>query len=1192
MEKFTHLHVHTEYSVQDGASKIKDMIKKAKNNGMEAVAITDHGNMFGTTHFYKACKDENIKPIIGCEVYTEDINGKREAHHLVLLAKNKIGYSNLSKLVSWAYDNFYNKPQVSWENLKEYSEGIICLSACLGGEIAQSLIANDYENAKKVAMEFKGIFKEDFYLEMQRHNLQEESYVNPMILKLGKELDIKVVASGDTHFTNEEDKETQDILLCLQTGKTINDPTRWSFSGDGHHFQTQEEMNDRFKDLPDLLKNTQEIVDKVNLELELNKVSMPKFEVPTEFKDEASYFEHLTWEGFDRRFKDKEAYTNPVYKERLEYELRIIEQMGFEGYFLIVQDFIMYAKNKGIMVGPGRGSCVGSLVSYCLQITDLDPIPLNLLFERFLNPERVSNPDMDIDFEYERREEVVEYVIKKYGTESVCGIITFGTFGAKGVVRDVARVLEFPYSVGDKIAKAIPLEVKMTLTKALDMSPELNAMYKNEPDVKRIIDASLHLEGLVRHTSTHACGKVIAPKAVVDFLPEAQILDKKTKTRVRVSQMTDVEEMGLLKFDFLGLRTMGVIGNALKFANIKNKGKKKIEYLDIPLTDWEVYKYISTGDTFGVFQLEGGGMQQLMKDMFADVEDEANKIIKLKLDKKEEAKKLDEFGFELFERLVSAVSLYRPGPLDYIPQYLEGMRNPESIHYDCPELEEILKPTYGTIVYQEQVQMIVRKLAGYSLGRGDLIRRAMGKKKSDVMEQEKEYFINGKLDEEGNIEVMGCRRNGISEEVAIIIWDKMADFAKYAFNKSHAAAYAMIAYITAWIKHYYPIEFMTAMLNSFITTSKKLKLYIRVCLNMGIQLLPPDVNNSQQYFSIEGENSIRFGLMGLKNMGKTSMQILEEREDRGIFNNYQDLAERMAKHQKIGRKELQAIIYSSAGDCFEGTRNAKLSILEKILKSASVEKNNFQSGQLDIFGLKPEFAVFKAIQTPEMEEFDKKFKLEKEKEYAGFYVTEHPLDDYEKYFIEEKVTEIGIFDQEEVDEDEDMDDEEIASFINYEFDGQRVKVAGIVKDLKIYYTKKDQKPLYVFKIEDRTGELDAVIFSDRIELNHDKLIEDKIVIVEGTMKHDDRGLQLIVKNMFDIEAIAKSETPKCIWVKAIEKTQFSKLNEIVSNNKGQTPVYLRYQNQSYKASDEIALNFSTFSKIQEIFGDGVKIMYS
>lgn len=1185
MKKFTHLHVHTEYSIQDGASRIKDIVKKAKDNGMEAVAITDHGNMFGTTVFYKECKENGIKPIIGCEVYTESINGKQDANHLVLLAKNKVGYRNLCKIVTGAYDNFYNRPQVTWENLRKYNEGLICLSACLGGEISQNLINNDYEQAKQVAMSFEKIFKDDFYLEIQRHNLSDEKIANPQILKLGKELGIKVVATGDTHFTNEEDKETQDILLCLQTGKTFNDPTRWSFDGDGHHFQTQEEMNARFKDIPWVLETTQEISNKVDLELELNNVSMPKFEVPAPFANEKAYFEHLTYEGFDFRFKRTHKYNNPEYKERLKYEIEIIEQMGFEGYFLIVQDFIMFAKNRGIMVGPGRGSCVGSLVSYCLQITDLDPIPLNLLFERFLNPERISNPDMDIDFEYERREEVIEYVIKKYGSESVCGIITFGTFGAKGVVRDVARVLDYPYSVGDKIAKAIPNDTKMTLTKALEQSPELKSMYDTNSDVKRIIDASMKLEGLVRHTSTHACGKVIAPEAVVNFMPEAQIIDKTTKERVRVSQMTDVEEMGLLKFDFLGLRTMGVIGKSLKFANMRNKGKE-IKYLDIPLTDWKVYKYISTGDTFGVFQLESGGMQQLMKDMFADVDDRAKEIMKMGLSKEEEAKKLDEFGFELFERLVSAVSLYRPGPLDYIPQYLEGMRNPDNIKYDCPELEEILKPTYGTIVYQEQVQMIVRKLAGYSLGRGDLIRRAMGKKKADVMAKEKDYFINGKLDENGNVEVPGCIRNGISAEVAGIIWDKMEDFAKYAFNKSHAAAYAMIAYITAWIKFYYPVEFMTAMLNSFISNSDKLKLYIRVCLKIGIELLPPDVNKSHQYFSIEGDNAIRFGLMGLKNMGKTSAQILEERAERGEFKSYQDLAERMAIHQRIGKKELQSIIYSGAGDCFEGTRRAKLEILEAILKSASVERNNHMSGQLDIFGLCEELSEFKVIHTPDIEEFDKRYKLEKEKEYAGFYVTEHPLDEYEKFFIKEGVSEIGFFVQDENEEEEEN------SVANYEFNGQKVKLAGIVKELKIYYTKKDQKPLYVFKIEDRTGEIDAVIFADKIEFNQDKLVEDKIVIIEGAIKQDDRGIQVIVNTMYDIEAIAMNETPKCVWVKAIEKSQFAKLNEIVTTNKGNVPVYLKYGDKSYKASSQINLNLSSFTKLQEVFGENVKVLYN
>ena len=1185
LREFTHLHIHTEYSIQDGAIDIKDLVKKAKQDGQTAVAITDHGNMFGTTKFYKACKDEGIKPIIGCEVYTESRDGTKSANHMVLLAKSIVGYKNLSKLVSYAYDNFYRKPQVTWDNLRKYSEGIICLSGCLGGEVARNITKGDNKELSLVVLELKNIFKEDFYLEIQRHSLKEDVLVNLKVLELGEKYGIKVVATADSHFLNAEDWITQDILLCLQTGKTISEPGRMKFDGEGHHFQTIEEMNKRFSDIPNVLENTKEIENKVNLELELNSVSMPHFDIPEGFNTEAEYFRYLTKQGFDFRFKNKPEYLNPVYKERLDYEIEIIEKMGFEGYFLIVQDFIMYAKDNGIMVGPGRGSCVGSLVSYCLQITDLDPIPLNLLFERFLNPERVSNPDMDIDFEYERRDEVIDYVIKKYGTEAVCGIITFGTFGAKGVVRDVARVLELPYSLGDKIAKTIPNELGITLEKALEISPELKSMYTNDPDVKKVIDSSLPLEGFVRHTSTHACGKVIAPQAVVNFMPEAQIEDKKTKEKIRVSQMTDVEEMGLLKFDFLGLRTMGVIGNSLKLVNEKRlmNGEKEIKYLDIPLTDWEVFQYISKGDTFGVFQLESGGMRQLMKEMFADVDTRAKQIKKNNV-KDELDKQLHSFGFELFERLVAAVSLYRPGPLDYIPQYINGMKRPHLIKYDCPELEEILSPTYGTIVYQEQVQMIVRKLAGYSLGRGDLIRRAMGKKKADVMEEEKKYFIYGKTDKDGNIEVTGCIRNGISEEVASKVWEQMADFAKYAFNKSHAAAYAMIAYITAWIKYYYPLEFMTAMLNSYISDAKKLKLYLSVVQKMGINIFPPDVNKSKDYFSIE-DNNIRFGLKGLRNMGNTSLLILNEKNERGEFETFQELAERMAKYQKINKKDMESIIFSGAGDCFEGTRRAKLHALPHILLAASNEKKSHQNGQFSIFDISSDFNQYKEIKTPDMNEFDKKYKLEKEKEFAGFYVTEHPLDDYEKYFSGEGVQEIGVFIQDELD-----DAGEVIENNDYQWDGNKVKIAGIIKDLKLYYTKRDNKPLYVFTLEDRTGEMGCVIFSDKIELNQSKLHEDKIVLIDGIIKHDDRGVQLIVSNVVDIEEIAKSQTPKYVVINAIEKKQFDMLDSIIKSNIGTVPVYLSYKNKKYRANNDININLATYTKLQKVFGTEFKVI--
>ena len=1195
--RFADLHRHTGFSLLDGATKIPSLVAKTEYCG----AITDHGVMYGFVEFYKQMKKAGKQPIIGFEAYAETIDKVKSRNHLLILAKNKTGYKNIVKLTSKAYDNFLGKPHVSYEMLKEYSEGLIVTSACIGGEIPRKILKDDYEGAKKVALEFKSIWGEDFYLEIQRHNMgAEEDKANAGILKLGKELGIKVVATTDSHYTNKEDSREHEILLCLQTGTTLSNENHMKFKGTGYHIHTPEEMEMLFSDIPEVLDNTLEVAEKACFELELGKLYMPKFDIPVPFKDEDEYFKHLVWQGFDFRFKGTENYNDQVYRDRIDYETETIIKMGFSGYFLIVWDFIKYAKDNNIMVGPGRGSAVGSLASYCLGIVDMNPIPYNLLFERFLNIERISMPDIDIDFEYERREEVIAYVRQKYGAEAVSKIVTFGTLSAKAVVRDVARVMDFPYSVGDKIAKLIPAEPKMTLKKALDGNPELKALYENDMDVAEIIDTAMKIEGLPRQSSQHACGVIIAPSAISDYLPEVIMENEDTGVKESTSQvvMTEVEELGLLKMDFLGLRTMGVIGQSVKMINkrLSGEGLPNIEYLSIPLTDPYVYADIAKGKSYAVFQLESPGMRSFMTELFSDVSSRIKLIekkygftgyyrVKVKNKSKAEGSNKEDYmkemtvlGQELFERLIAGVSLYRPGPMDYIPRYIEGMKNPEYIEYATPQLESILKPTYGTIVYQEQVMSIVQVLAGYSLGRADLVRRAMGKKKADVMAIEAEYFIRGKKDANGNVEVPGCEGMGISVDVAEKVWEEMADFCKYAFNKSHAGGYAMVAIITAWLKYYFPVEFMTAILNSIIDNAKKLKGYLSVCKEMNIEILPPQVNKSEELFSVnETGDSIVFGIKGIKNMGAISKQIIRERNNRGMFKNYQDFAERMAKHEKVNKTVIEALVYSGSVDEFEGTRRSKLGILDIILKNASNQKAAFLSGQISLLDM-PEFEDVKEISMPDLAEFPKKLKLEKEKEYAGFYVTEHPLDEYEKYFKDEKLNEINEFLPDEENE------EGLSSTQNN--NGKKVKLAGIVKDIKVFYTKKDNKPLKVFTLEDRTGELGAVVFTDKLEDNNSNLVEGKVVLVDGTMKIDDRGAQLIVNSMEDIEKLHIGQEVKYVLVSVVREDQLTTLASIIDTNKGNIPVYLKHNGKTLKANNQIMVNSKVCSQIEKAFGNG------
>lgn len=1166
------------YSLLNSSSRIKEIVEKTEYVG----ALTDSGAMFGIVDYYKQMTQAKKKPIIGFECFTESIDREKSAYPLVLLAMNETGFKNLIQLSSKSYEYYFEKPQVSYDMLRNYSKGILAISSGAEAEIQSLLRRNEFAKAEKVANTLDEIFGHGyFYLGIERHGYIGEEPLNQHLLALGNELDIKLVATVNSRYTNVGDEDAQEILLCLRDGTTLDDQNRTILPGDGYHIHSADEIEALFADIPEVIDNTLEVAEKCNFQLQLGKVYMPKFPVPAPFKDETSYFEYLCKKGFEERFNGTDKFCDEEYRERLRFEMETIKNMGFPGYFLIVWDFVNFAKQNGILTGPGRGSACGSLVAYVLKITEVDPIQYGLLFERFLNPDRISMPDIDLDFEDIRREEVIDYVKTQYGENAVSRIITFGTLSARSVVRDVTRVKGKPYSLGDKIAKSIPATPKMTLKKAFNESVEFKHLYDTEPEVREIVDMAMKIEGLPRNISIHACGVIIAPSAVTDHIPQILVEDEDTGIRVPTTQvvMTECEELGLLKMDFLGLRTMGVVGRALQDINKRRKleGKEPIDFLSIPTDDVKVYDFISKGHTEGVFQLESGGMTSFMKELFQDAHQY--------LDEKN-PEKMKQIGSQLFERLIAGISLYRPGPIDEIPHYIENMLNPEYITYDTPELEPILKNTYGIIVYQEQVMFIVRELAGFSKGQADTIRKAMGKKRTEILDEYEQYFIYGS--KEKNIK--GCIANGIDENIAKNLWEKMKKFGLYAFNKSHAGGYAEISIRTAWLAYYYPVEYMTATLNSFITKAEKIRYYMSVCKKKGIKVLPPDVNKSSQEFTVEG-NAIRFGLMGIKNMGKVSKDVIEERNQRGEFNDFQDFAERMAVHFKVDKRMLEALIYSSAVDSFEGTRKAKISVLPKILESASIEKKNHELGQLDLFSISEEFAELKKVPIPDMEEFEKKFKLQKEKEYAGFYVTEHPLDEYLEYFEKEGVYEIDFLTpkEDEMSTIENGQEKQVISPYNY--DGETVKVAGIIQELKVFYTKKEQKPLYVFQLEDKTGVIKAVVFTDRIEMNKDKLAEGKVVIVQGKIKQDDFGVQIIVQNMFDIEALMNSEKPKAVWVKLYNKNQYNDLVDVARQYPGQLPIMIYYGSKVYQAKESMDLNFASFSQLQELFGENVKVTY-
>ena len=1074
MSDFVHLHIHSEFSLLDGANRIKDLPVRAKELGMKAMAITDHGVMYGVIDFYKACKKEGIKPIIGAEVYVasrtrfdKEPQDKRY-YHLILLAKNNKGYQNLSKLVSLGFtEGYYYKPRIDLEILEKYHEGIICLSACLAGAVSQAILNGDIEKAEEVAKWHKNVFGEDYYLEIQNNGVKEQVMVNQKIIQIARRLDIPIVATNDAHYLKKEDAYNHEVLLCIQTGKRITDEDRMRFETDELYVKSPEEMSEYFKNFPDAIENTVKIAEKCNVEFEFGHTILPNYDVPEEFNTHYDYFKKLCYDGIKARYGD-----NPSQEilDRAEYELKIISQMGYVDYYLIVWDYINYAKSVGIPVGPGRGSGAGSILAYAIGITDIDPMKYSLLFERFLNPERISMPDFDVDFCYERRGEVIDYVEKKYGKDHVSQIITFGTMSARMVIRDVGRALDMPYAECDKLAKMIPNELHITIDKALEQNKELRDLYEQDEDIGKMLDIARALEGMPRQASTHACGVVITKEPVDTYVP-LYVRDGQISTQFI---MTTLEELGLLKMDFLGLRTLTVIQDAINLVK-ENRGID-VEF-DKDMGDANVYKLWQNGESVGIFQFESQGMTNFMKELKPDC----------------------------LEDIIAGVSLYRPGPMDQIPRYIKNKKNPENAEYTHPSLIPILNVTYGCMVYQEQVMQIVRDLAGYSLGRADLVRRAMGKKKLDVMAKEREYFIHGQTDEDGNVIIKGCVRNGIDEASANKIFDEMAEFAKYAFNKSHAAAYAVVSYRTAYLKAYYPEEFMAATLNSFLGNLDKIPMYIDECKRLKIDILKPDINKSYTKFTVDN-GKIRFGLGSIKNVGISAVNaIVKEREENGLYESFTDFCERM-KNEAVNKKCIESLIRAGAFDEFEQTRSTLLASFETILDTIQETERKSFAGQVTMFDLAMPEENIKELQYSfnVQKEFSEKDLLSMEKEMLGIYISGHPL---EKLRVQiERETNVNSLKLKELANLQStvLDEGEFIARKNEYKDGQFVKYAGIITSVKKKYTKNNTIMAFV-TVEDLYGTVEIIVFENCYQDSSKYLVEESIVMVEGrlSIREDD-----------------------------------------------------------------------------------------
>ena len=1093
---FAHLHVHTEYSLLDGSNKIKEYVARVKELGMNSAAITDHGVMYGVIDFYREAKKAGIKPILGCEVYVapnsrfdrELTGGEDRYYHLVLLAENNTGYANLTKIVSKGFvDGYYYKPRVDKALLREYHEGIIALSACLAGEIPRYISKGLYDNAKQTALEYQEIFgKGNFFLELQDHGIPEQGIVNQRLLQMSEELGIDLVATNDIHYTYAEDEKPHDILLCIQTGKKLQDENRMRYEGGQYYVKSPDEMANLFPYALQALENTQKIADRCDVEIEFGVTKLPKYDVPDGMTS-WEYLNKLCYEGLERRYENP----SEELRSRLKYELDTIQHMGYVDYFLIVWDFINYAKRHDIAVGPGRGSASGSIVSYCLEITNIDPMRYQLLFERFLNPERVSMPDIDVDFCFERRPEVIDYVMRKYGKDRVVQIVTFGTLAARGVIRDVGRVMDLPYAFVDNIAKMIPQELNITIDKALKMNPELRSTYESDEQVKYLIDMSKRLEGLPRHSSMHAAGVVISQKSVDEYVPLSRASDG---TIVTQFTMTTLEELGLLKMDFLGLRTLTVIQNAVQLARQKNPDFQidKIDYDDQAVLD-----YIGTGKTDGIFQLESAGMKGFMKELKP----------------------------HSLEDIIAGISLYRPGPMDFIPQYIKGKNDASSITYDCPQLEPILAPTYGCIVYQEQVMQIVQALAGYTLGRSDLLRRAMSKKKGDVMQKERQIFVYG--DEATG--VPGCIKNGIDEKTANKIYDEMIDFAKYAFNKSHAAAYAVVSYQTAFLKYYYPVEYMAALMTSVIENPSKVAAYIYACRQMDIKILPPDINRGYADFSVD-EGHIRYGLAAIKSIGKPVIQaIVEEREAYGKFKNLEDFISRMSMKESLNKRAIENFIKAGALDCLGGTRKQFMSIYIQIVDHVNQEKKYSMTGQMSLFDLvgeedKSDFQ----IQLPNVGEYAKETKLAFEKEVLGVYISGHPLEEYEKQW-HKSISATTL--------DFQLDEESGHSKVH---DGAREIIGGFITEKTMKSTKTNQMMAFV-TLEDLLGTVEIVVFPRDYEKNRNLLEVDNKVFIKGRVsEEDDKPSKLICEKV-----VPFNQTKKELWIQFPDKADYLANEQIV-----------------------------------------------
>ena len=1100
---FTHLHVHTEYSLLDGSNKIKEYVARVKELGMDSAAITDHGVMYGVIDFYRAAREAGINPILGCEVYVapgsrfdkDTGTGEDRYYHLVLLAENNKGYSNLMKIVSKGFvEGFYYKPRVDMELLREYHEGIIALSACLAGEVSRYLTRGMYEDAKAAALRYQDIFgKGNFFLELQDHGISEQQEVNRQLLRMHQETGIELVATNDVHYTTAEDAEPHDILLCLQTGKKLADEDRMRYEGGQYYVKSPEEMERLFPYALEALENTHKIAERCHVEIEFGVTKLPKYDVPEGYTS-WEYLNKLCFDGLSERY-------HPVtqeLKDRLEYELSTIKNRGYVDYFLIVWDFIKYARDNDIMVGPGRGSAAGSLVAYTLGITQLDPIRYDLLFERFLNPERVSMPDIDVDFCFERRQEVIDYVVRKYGKDRVVQIVTFGTLAARGVIRDVGRVLDMPYAQVDVIAKMIPQELNITIDKALDMNPELKKAYEEQEEIHYLIDMAKRLEGLPRHTSMHAAGVVISQKDVDEYVPLSKAQDGSITTQFT---MTTLEELGLLKMDFLGLRTLTVIQDAVGLVE-KDTGVS-LDMQKIDYNDKKVLDSLGTGHSEGVFQLESGGMKNFMKELKP----------------------------QSLEDVIAGISLYRPGPMDFIPQYIRGKNRPDTIKYDCPQLEPILKPTYGCIVYQEQVMQIVRNLAGYTLGRSDLVRRAMSKKKASVMEKERQNFVYGN-EEEG---VPGCIANGIPEKTANKIYDDMIDFAKYAFNKSHAAAYAVVSYQTAYLKYYYPVEFMAALMTSVIEMPAKVAEYIYVCRQMGITILPPDINRGMYGFSVDN-GAIRYGLSAIKSVGRPVIEsIVKEREENGDYTNLQNFIERNL--EQVNKRAIENFIKAGALDCLEGNRRQKMMTFARIVDGINQDKKNTMAGQLSFFDIvseeeKKEFE----IRMPDLEEFDKETILAFEKEVLGIYLSGHPLEGYRDIMEKMATARTADFQQ----------DEETG--FPKVIDGQKAILGGMITDKTIKYTK-NNKVMAFFTLEDLVGTVEVVVFPRDYEKCQALLNDEEKVFIQGRVSaEDDRPSKLILEKIRSFEDI-----PRELWIQFPDREAYGEKEQELLADLKQSP---------------------------------------